>query len=216
MNLEAVIFDLDGTVVADEDEYGEAFNIVLESLGVKRYSDYPHIGGIGVKENWVVFIEKHKIKTDKTPEELASQTQREYLDLLDNVTLKEGFQDFTSELKKNSIYVALATSNDFTVADEILSKFGLEKTFDKVTTADEVLYKKPDPEIYTVTAEKIGVESTSCIVIEDSESGIDAALAAGMKTIGIFRDEKHKETLKKASFLISNYLELDYSKLLSL
>lgn len=216
MNLQSVIFDLDGTVVADEDEYGEAFNRVLESLGVERYSSYPHIGGIGVEENWVVFLKKHKIKTRKTSKELALMTQKEYLTLLDDVTLKDGFSEFSDELKKNGIKIALATSNDYSVADEIISKLALEKTFDVVTTAEEVLYKKPDPEIYTITADKLRTEREHCLVIEDSESGIDAALDAGMKVVGIFRNEEHKKTLKKANLLISNYFALDYSKLLSL
>ena len=77
MKLSAVIFDLDGTVVADEDEYGEAFARVLKKLGVIVDSEYPHVGGIGVRENWPIFIKKYNIKTDKTIEELTLLTQKE-------------------------------------------------------------------------------------------------------------------------------------------
>lgn len=79
MKISAVIFDLNGTVLEDEDEYGKAFNKVLQSLGLNPNTEIPHEKGIGVKENWLKFVEKYKIKTDKTPEMLVRETQENYL-----------------------------------------------------------------------------------------------------------------------------------------
>src|SRR3990172_2336696 len=122
MKISDVIFDLDGTVLDNEDEYGTSFKNVLESLGAKDVPDFPHVRGIGVKENWPGLIEKYKIKTDKSPEILAQLTQEEYLKQIDKVTLKPGFEEFIDLLKEQGIRTALATSNDWWIVDEIFQK----------------------------------------------------------------------------------------------
>ena len=91
MRITAAIFDLDGTVVSDEDEWGEAFKIVLQRLGVKEQSAYPHVGGIGIEENWPIFIRKYNIKTNESIEELSQETKKEYVKLIDRIRLKQGF-----------------------------------------------------------------------------------------------------------------------------
>lgn len=205
MVLSAVIFDLNGTVLADEAQYGRAFAVVLKTLGIKVDSDYPHVGGIGVEENWPIFINKFKIKTEKTVEQLAQETQGQYLKLLPQVTLKSGFLDFVSELQESEVKIALATSNTWSIVEKVFDRFEIEDLFDCVTTAEEVLNKKPDSEVFVKTAEKLGVESSECVVIEDSKAGIDAAKDIGMKVIAIARDDDHKKTLKAADLVVRDF-----------
>ena len=216
MNLSAIIFDLDGTVLADEDEYGEAFNRVLRKFGIETGSEYPHIAGIGVEENWTVFLKKFKIKTDETIADLSRQTQEEYVKLLPKVKLKTGFKKFINEVHKNNIVTALATSNTWAVVEKVLDQFNIKDFFDGVTTGEEVGAKKPSPQIFTITADKIGMDSSNCLVIEDSEAGVEAAHAAGMKVVGIARDGEHKKNLKQADLVIENFTELSLEKLKSL
>jgi len=213
MKISAVIFDLDGTVVADEDEYGEAFRRILKKLGVVVRKKYPHVGGIGVKENWPIFIKKYKIKTDKSLEELTVLTQEEYKKLIPRVTLKEGLLEFINNLKKAGLKVALATSNSWDVVEKLFDHLGIEKYFDSVTTGEEVVFKKPDPDLFLKAAEKMGVEPSECIVFEDSETGIRAAHKAGMIAIGVYRDKIHKKSLKSADFLIANFKKINSSEL---
>ena len=212
----AVIFDLDGTVIADEDEYGEAFGKVLKGLGVKVSSEYPHTGGIGVKENWPLLLKKYKIKTEKSIEELTKETQDAYLATLSQVEVKPGFQDFVGELKKEGILTALATSNAWWMTETILEKLDLEKFFDCITTGEEVAFKKPDPDIFLITADKVGVEREDCVVIEDSRAGVQAAHKAGMKVIGVFRNKSHSEELKEADLLVEDFRHLSIRDIKSL
>lgn len=185
MKIFAVIFDLNGTILEDEDEYSRAFRKVLKSLGVKVTDEDSHIKGIGVRENWPVLIKKFDIKTDKTLDQLTKETQDAYLSELTGVTVRTGFEDFVGKLKESGIMVALATSNTWEVVDEVLNKTSLGGVFDIITTAEEVIDNKPDPEIFTLTADKLGVERKECLVIEDADSGIEAAHRAGMRVIGI-------------------------------
>lgn len=204
MKVSAVIFDLDGTVIADEDEYGEAFSKVLAGFGIAVNSDYPHQGGIGVEENWRIFKEKYNIKTDKTNAELAAETQAEYIKLIPGITLKDGFEDLIEGFRLAGIKTALATSNTWNVVEKLFDSLGIEKYFDSVTTGEEVGEKKPNPEIFEVAADKLVVSSNECLVIEDSVAGVEAAKSAGMKVVAIARDSRHKKELLKANLVVDD------------
>lgn len=196
MRLKAVIFDLNGTVLADEGEYGKAFKKVLKSLGVNTNEEYPHAGGIGVEENWPIFLKKYKIKTDKSIEELASETQRAYISELPKVALKKGFIELVEELKESGVKIALATSNTWLIVERVFENLEIEKYFDYVTTSEEVVNKKPSPEIFLITLKKLMVEAKYCLVIEDASSGVEASKKANMKVIAIARDESHAKRLQ--------------------
>lgn len=209
MNIKAAIFDLNGTVLADEYVYGAAFREVLRKLGKHTDAKYPHIGGIGVAENWPRLLAKYKIDTNKTVEELASMTQNAYLTRLGEIQLKEGFENFIEDLKDNEIKIGLATSNDWWVVEKVFDEVGIEGIFDSVTTGEEVMNKKPSPDIFLVAAEKLGVDPADCVVFEDSEAGVEAAHAAGMKVIAIARNSKHAKSLSEAEVVFNNsYPEL--------
>lgn len=204
-DFDAVIFDLNGTILSDEDEYGKAFNKVLAGFNIKTGKVYPHESGIGVSENWSKFKKKYDIKTDISDDELAVMTQGEYLKLLKSVKLREGFKEFVEDLRLSGIKIGLATSNTWGVAEKILGHFGIEKYFDAVTTREEVEKGKPDPEIFIKTAEKLNIEPARCIVFEDSVAGIKAARKAGMKTVGVARDDKQKKFLSDADTIVFDY-----------
>lgn len=208
MQITAVIFDLNGTILTDEDEYGASFKDVLKSLGRDVQEDYPQVGGIGVKENWPILLEKYNIKTSLTADELAVKTQEAYLKRLGSVTLRNGFAEFAGNLKESGVKVALATSNTWPVVEKVFEEFNLERYFDSVVTREEVLRSKPEPDIFLEAADKLGVISSQCLVIEDAKSGIDAAKKAHMKVIGIARSKEHAISLKGADRVIYSFSEL--------
>jgi len=208
MKISAVIFDLNGTILEDEDEYGKAFNKVLKSLGIDSKTEYPQEKGIGVKENWDIFIKKYSINTGKTPFILANETQEAYLQTIGEVTVRPGFDEFIDNLKDSGVEVALATSNTWEQTDKILDITNLHDLFDVVTTSEEVAFNKPDPDIFTLTADKLGVERANCLVIEDSPAGVEAAHRAGMKAVAIAGSEKDLATLSKADFTVEGFSEI--------
>ena len=216
MKFAAVIFDLDGTILANEDEYGESFAKVLKSLGVEVNSNYPQISGIGVKENWQIFLKKYNLKTAKSIEQLTQETQDIYLSKLSTVRLRKGFEEFINDLKKIGVLTALATSNVGFIVDKVLKSKNLKAYFDVITTAEEVRFTKPDPDLFLETAVKLGVEPAVCLVIEDAKAGITAAHRAGMKVVGIARDEDYKGQLKKADLVVNDFTELSSEILMQL
>ena len=201
--LKAVIFDLNGTILDDEENYAEAFRYVLHLLGVKTGGDFTHTTGVGVKENWIDFKSRYNVKTKKSLDELVSLTQRAYLKEFGKVRLRKGFLKFIKNLKLLGIKTAIATSNDYSMVEKFFDKFGLEEYFDVVTSAEEVSLNKPSPQIFLLTAEKLGVEPYECLVFEDSEAGVKAAHLAGMAVVGIAKDRKID--FKKVQKVIYNF-----------
>lgn len=208
MKLTAAIFDLDGTIIENEEVYGKAFKKVLGRLGVEVDDEMPHTGGIGVEENWPRLIKKHNIKTKKTKKELGQETQEEYFKLLDQVKLKDGFIEFVKGLRDSGMKTALATSNTWSVVEKIFDTHRIESYFDSVTTGEEVLGKKPDPDIFIKSVKKLNIEPEECVIFEDSTAGIEAAKRAGIKVIGVARDKEHAKELKDADIVIKDYTQL--------
>ncbi len=208
MKLSAVIFDLNGTVLNDEDEYNVAFNKILKNLGIDITKPIPHERGIGIKENWDIYLKNLPIKTSKTPEILAQETQEEYLKLLNEISVRPGFEDFAQDLKDSGIKIGLATSNTWEVTMKILEKTDLMDIFDSITTTEEVRFNKPDPDLFLVAADKLGVEKYECLVVEDAPSGVAAAHRAGMKVAAIADSEENAEELAKADLVAEGFAEI--------
>jgi len=206
MNIKAIIFDLNGTILTDEDEYGRAFNKVLESLGVTSQNEIPHITGVGLKENWKEFIKKFDIKTEKTVDELVKETQLVYTQSLNKVTLKKGFLDFVTRMRNEGIKIGLATSNDRMILERVFINFDIQKYFDAIVTSDDVKINKPNPEIFSLCANKLNVDYDECVVFEDSQAGVDAANKIGMFVIGVARDTLHARSLKGVRYSIYDFV----------
>ena len=189
--IQAVIFDLDGTVLDDEEQYAEAFRKVLAGLGVVG-GQSPQEGGIGLERNWEKLLEKYKIETTKTPSELGFETQREFVQLIEEVEVRHGFFDLINLLRDLGIRTALATSSTWSVVDLVLEKFGLEECFDAKVTVEEVVNTKPEPDIFLEAADKLEVDASKCVVFEDAISGVKAAKRAGMKVfvVGGLKSDK--------------------------
>ncbi len=208
MKVTAIIFDLDGTILENEDVYGAAFKKVLQTLGARNVPERPHIGGIGVRENWPKLITHYNIHTDKTIEELTAHTQEEYLGNFSKVHLKSGFFNFIKDLRDSGVLTALATSNAWWLVERDLDEFKIHEYFDVVTTGEEVDETKPAPDLFLEAAKKLDVEPENCVVIEDAPSGILAAKRAGMKAIAILNNGTSAKDFPKADAVIESFEEI--------
>jgi HAD superfamily hydrolase (TIGR01509 family) len=207
MKVLAAIFDLDGTIIDSEREWKKSFEKVLLDLGVSSGEEYPGSFGVSALDNWMFLIRKYGIKTTKTPEELEVLTYIEYERLIPEINLREGVIDLISNLKDSGIEIALATAVSWEIAEKVLKSLGLTDLFDSITTGDEILNQKPDPEIFIKVADKISLGPNDCLVFEDSEAGVKAAKEAGMKVIAI--DPSGENTnLDEADLVVGGYSEV--------
>lgn len=209
MKISGVIFDLDGTAIQSEGQWAKAFRKVLKDIGIKALQRYPQIGGIGVEANWLMFQKKYNLSAKYDINELSNKTYQEFIELIPNVTLTNGFSKLVADLKENGIKVALATSTEDWIVEKIFDILPIENLFDSVTTGEEVVDKKPKPEIFLKAAEKLDLKPEECVVVEDAASGVKAAHAAGMKVVAL-------GPLKGADMVVTDFSKVSSSLLTSL
>ncbi len=189
MAISAVIFDLDGTVIDSEGQWAEAFRKVLKKLKAKIDEKHPQIGGIGVEANWRLLSKKYNLDPGVSIDQLTSETNQEFIKLIPEIQISPGFMEFIEGVKENGVLTALATSTEWYIVEKVFDRLPLGDLFDSVTTGEEVINKKPEPDIFLKAANKLGVKAQECLVIEDAASGVKAARLAGMKVIGIATGE---------------------------
>lgn len=216
MRFQAVIFDFDGTLVENEDTYTDCFIAVLRKHNVHykiEDDQHPHVLGIGLEENWTKLHKQFGLSDEITITQLVHETQDEYHSRMSDVHIRPGFKELHEALTEEGIAVALATSNNWWVIDDELEDLGIKNYFNVTVTGEEVLNKKPEPDIFLEAAKKLFVEPEDCIVIEDSLAGILAGKEAGMKVVAIRNNYIEEEDLAKADLIIDSFEELNLMKL---
>ena len=184
-DFDAVIFDMDGVLVNSEPFYVEVEQKNFKKLGL-NVTQKEHITYQGTATDlmWKKIIEKHELP--HTVEELVEMTNSmvtPYFDSLDSIEPMPGVREFIQFLYKKNIPLGLASSSYPNVIEIILRKTGLKKFFSAVVDSQMAGSSKPEPDIFLLTAEKLGVNHENCVVIEDSTNGIKAAKRAGMYCI---------------------------------
>ena len=214
MKFSAVIFDLDGTVLLNEDVYASAFLAILAKHGVR--ADTPgvdsrivHTPGVGVERNWEIFKKRYNLPSEVGVDQLVHETQDEYHKRLPEVGIRPGFFNLHGALAEEGIQIALATSNDWWLVEDELTDLGLLPYFNVTVTREEVVNPKPEPDIFWKAAEKLGVPEEACVVIEDSIAGIKAAGEAGMKVIAVLGTNTDKKGLREADLVVENFYEIN-------
>jgi beta-phosphoglucomutase family hydrolase len=213
--LRAVIFDMDGVIIDSEPIYLRAGNEVFRYLGLDVSEEEHHsYVGISSKDMWSHIGNKYKI--DLSTEELVEMEMKSYIDYL--LSRKDekpipGVVELIEDLYKNNINLALASSSSIKSIKIVLDMFNLDKFFKTVVSGYEVENGKPAPDIFLYAAKRVGVQPEDCIVIEDSENGIEAAKSAGMKCIGFKNVNSGKQDLSSADMVIDSLSEVNYRKL---
>jgi HAD superfamily hydrolase (TIGR01509 family) len=119
---------------------------------------------------------------------------------LNGVPIKKGLYDLLYYLSQSNIKKAVATSTSRNRALNLLKLAGIDSHFDYVLCGDEIEKSKPDPEIFLKVSDKLGCSPNQCLVLEDSEAGIEAAYKAGMFPIMIPDMKEPNELTQKLIF----------------
>jgi beta-phosphoglucomutase len=109
-----------------------------------------------------------------------------YRELLNELTPKDilpGVMKVLEDLKANNIKIAIGSSSKNTPM--ILAKIGLDDYFNAVADGNEIKNSKPEPEVFLLAAKKLEVAPEDCLVVEDADAGVEAALAGNMKVLAV-------------------------------
>lgn len=199
------IFDMDGVVVHNAVWHLEAFAEFGKRHGlVQTKEDYTRYFG-NTNQTIMNSLFKTQLPYDKLVA-LAKEKENIYRELYKPfIKPVEGLPVFLKKASDLAIPIALATSAPLENVDFTLDSTGLRKYFSIISDASMVKHGKPDPEIYLLTAAKLGVQPSDCIVFEDSIAGIQSALSAGMRVIGVATTHKPEELLTYINEIIMNF-----------
>jgi beta-phosphoglucomutase len=188
MSIKAVIFDLDGVIVSTDEYHFQAWKRMADEEGIYFDREINEmLRGVSRMESLDIILRKsNKTYGMHGKLELAQRKNDYYRELLNSLTPEDilpGVMRVLHELKGNGIKVAIGSSSKNTPF--ILEKIGLGSYFDAVADGNEIENSKPDPEVFLLAAKKLEVFPGECLVVEDADAGVEAALAGGMKVVGV-------------------------------
>lgn len=187
--IKAVIFDLDGVLVTTDELHFEAWKALADKLGINDFTKADNVRQRGVSR--MASLEVVLEKTDRAflEEEklaLAEEKNEIYvrsLSALSEADVLSGANEFIDYLKSKGIKTAVGSASKNTPL--ILEKTKLAGKFDAVSCGLDTTKSKPDPEVFLIAAKKLGVAPCDCVVVEDSDAGIEAAKTGGMYAIAV-------------------------------
>ncbi len=189
MRYDGIIFDLDGVICSTDEYHYLAWKKLAEKLDAKDFTrkDNERQRGVSRMESLEVVLEKVDKKfTEEEKAALATEKNGYYREMLAKMSekdLTDEVKDTLDAIKAAGIKIAIGSSSKN--AKFILSRIGLADYFDAISDGENITRTKPDPQVFTMAAEFLGLPPSRCLVVEDAEAGIRAGVAGGFDTAAI-------------------------------
>ena len=208
--LQCVIFDMDGVIIDSEEIHKKAYYETFKNLGVEVSEElYKTMTGSSTINAFQKLVNHFNL--DDIPEELVLQKRKCYVNYFENdptLSLVNGVKELIQFLYKQNLTLVLASSSAMVNINRVFSRFDLNEYFTAKISGADLIASKPHPEIFEKAAILGGVSKEQCIVIEDSDNGIEAANKAGIYAIGYRNLLITDQTLNKADLIINDFKEL--------
>ncbi len=209
--LVAAIFDVDGTLVDSErDGHRIAFNRAFERLGMSDQWDVATYGGLlsvtGGRPRLVHYL-RSQGRTDEDAGKLADRLHSLKTDIMRElveagaVPARPGARQVLEQLSDAGVELHVATTGSRDWVEPLLDRHFCTVEFKSVLTGSEVHDLKPDPAVYLEVLRRSGHRASQCVAIEDSEAGVGAAVAAGLRCVAVTNDYTVEHDLSAAAHI---------------
>ncbi len=210
--IKACIFDLDGVIVDTAVYHYKAWKRLANQLGFDFTEEQNEkLKGVSRTRSLELILQWGGIsKSPAEQEELATLKNTWYVDMISHMTPAEilpGAKEFLVTCRAAGLKTALGSASKNSTM--ILEKVDIVDLFDAVIDGNKVTKAKPDPEVFLKGAEAVGVSPAECVVFEDAIAGVEAAVAGGMKAVGI----GSPDVLGEANLVISGLDKMSLEKL---
>ncbi len=189
--IKAFIFDLDGVLTDTAEHHFLSWKRLCDEEGLSfNRKINEKLRGVSRKKSLEIILGDKKVSEDKFAE-MLERKNKYYQDSIRNISpgdLFPGAEDILEELKNKGIKLALGSSSKN--ARPVIEGLGIGKYFDAIADGNSVERAKPAPDLFLFAAERLGVSPGKCVVVEDAEAGIEAALEAEMFVVGIGPPER--------------------------
>jgi len=210
--IQAVIFDLDGVIVDTAHYHFIAWKRLAKELGIDfTEQDNEQLKGVSRMRSLEIILELGNLRlSQEEMERLATKKNQWFVDYINAMKPDEifpGVKEMIQKIRANGIKIGLASSSKN--ADTVLTLLNIKNLFDVIVDGTMITHTKPDPEIFLLTAKKLNLTPSHCLVFEDAEAGVEAAIAAGMKCVGVGSPQQ----LSKADVVVSKTADFDIQKI---
>jgi HAD superfamily hydrolase (TIGR01509 family) len=218
LSLQALIFDVDGTLAETEEIHRDAFNRTFREAGLTWHWDQALYGRLlkvtGGKERIRHYVASHAIG-DFPAEDAArianlhARKNALYAQLMQDgeVQLRPGVQALIEQAHGAGMRLAIATTTSLpnveTLLRATLGETGL-RYFEVIAAGDTVVHKKPAPDIYLQALAQLRLPAGECLAIEDSHNGLRSALAAGIQTLVVTSAYTQEEEFPGAALVLDS------------
>lgn len=213
--IKGCIFDLDGVIVDTAHYHFLAWKRLAAELNyMLTPADNEQLKGVSRMKSLEIVL--NLAGASASPEEMKRLADRKniwfkaYIGQMTPGEIFPGVKCLIARLRDAGIKVGLASSSKN--ARQVIELLAIAKQFDAIVDGTMIRHTKPHPEIFLKTAELLALAPQSCVVVEDAAAGVEAALAAGMKCIGIGK----RELLGKANAVFTKTADINLSTLIHL
>lgn len=209
--IKGCLFDLDGVLVDTAKYHFLAWKRLAEELGIEfTHEDNERLKGVSRMRSLDIILEIGQVTLEESQKitlaDKKNEWYKEYITKMDASEILSGVAEFLTHIRANGMKVALGSASKNSPI--ILERTGLSKYFDAIVDGNDVSTAKPDPEVFLLGAERLGLKPEECLVFEDAQAGIEAAQAGGMKVIAVGTEE----LLKGGSLYIQD-MKKDFDRL---
>jgi HAD superfamily hydrolase (TIGR01509 family) len=216
--LKAIFFDMDGTIIdTEKDGHRVAFNEAFARLGINAEWDvakYHQLLQIaGGKERMKFFFQgegKEYLPAEKSIDDFVQQLHllktEIFVSLIESskLPLRPGIKRLMQEANEKGILIGICTTSNEKAVKAIVNSLLADIKIDLILAGDIVAKKKPDPEIYLLALQKTGLTGDEVVVVEDSENGLIAGKAAGIKVLVTVNEYTKNENMTGAEAVVTS------------
>ena len=208
--MKAVIFDMDGVLVDSQPYHFKADIDTMAEYGVIKDQKFYEAFAGTLTDNRMRTL-RDMFGLDVPAEELIEKREKMILDIMANEDIKpiSGIPELLRSIKALGLKTAVASSSGIELIKLVLDRLGIAVYFDSITSGNDVKRGKPDPDVFLLAAERIGVNPRECFVVEDSENGVKAAKSAGMKALGYVNPTSGNQCLDMADFITDDFKKVN-------
>lgn len=208
--IKGVIFDLDGVIVTTDNCHYLAWKRMADEEGIEFNRDInERLRGVSRMDSLQIILERaHQTYTEAEKQAMAERKNAVYVELIGKLTpadILPGALAVLDTLRKRGIKIAIGSSSRNTPL--ILKQIGLEQAFDAVADGNRIHHSKPDPEVFLLAASLLELAPSDCLVVEDADAGVEAALAGGMKVLGVGAAAHNPRATYRAASLEDAHME---------
>lgn len=184
MNVKAVIFDMDGVIFDTENIALKSWEYLAEKYNLGDIREM-FLKCIGTNSETTMKIVREYLGSGIDCVSLAAQASAWFHGYTNRngIPMKKGVKELLSDIRSKDIPIAIASSTKADSVTEMLKGAGIYDYFDSVIGGDMLKKSKPEPDIYLMAADRLGISPSGCAAVEDSFNGVRSAYSAGMKAI---------------------------------